>query len=408
MKKLFVAILALGALASCQKENLPSYADTENKTIEISILNLVGESRAVAGGETTQGSEKLCAEFGELNILFVKADGTIAHEDVLVADNEGMTDDTHTGINGEYVKDSNYSNGTRRWHNVPAEIKKIAVVRYIKGKDFEGAENLVGLDLEDDVLTLASDMEENVARPIETMVLCGYADLKDTGATHIVGESLFHVWKAEVNVKPAFARFEVRTIECTDLGALNADDNDATYDLDELVLKSLTWNYLPTNGSVVEYTAPDFGATLYGDYDPEVEHGADYEYKYDGNTCTAQTRSAVYNPASGCAWSWNVLPGEFQDLTLDIDGYAYDYKVSYEDDESDRNFPLFVSGLGTGRDTEGNVTGEDNEFVAGNIYHIDLKFKQDNIKAKDGICVEVVVTVNAWNVVERYPIYGNN
>ena len=399
MKKLFVAVLALGALASCEKENTP-VEEAKNKTIEINVLNLVEESRAVAGGDTAKGTEKLCAEFGELNILFVEADGTIAHEDTLVADNENnMTDDTHTSIDGEYVKDKAYdNNGTRRWHNVPASIKKIAVVRY-EATDFP--QGCVGLDLEDNVLALASNMEANVARPIETMVLCGVGTLSDTGATHMVGESMFHVWKAEVNVAPAFARFEVRSIKCTDLGALNADGDDATYDLDELKLKSLTWNYKAAAGNV-EYAAPDFGATLYGVYAP----AADYTYKYDQNTCTAAERSAEYNPKG--AWSWNVLPGEFQDLTVDIDGYAYDYQVSYEADQSDRNFPLYVSGLATSRDDDGNVTGEDNQFVAGNIYHIDLIFKQENIKSQDGICVDVVVTVNAWKVVERYPIYDNN
>ena len=80
MKKLFVAVLALGALASCQKENTPSQVESESKTIEISVLNLVDESRAVVGGDTAQGTKKLCAEFGELKILFVEADGTILAE----------------------------------------------------------------------------------------------------------------------------------------------------------------------------------------------------------------------------------------------------------------------------------------------------------------------------------------
>ena len=399
MKKLFVAVLALCALASCQKENTPSQVESESKTIEISVLNLVDESRAVVGGDTAQGTEKLCAEFGELKILFVEADGKIVHEDTLVADNENMTDDSHDAITGEYVKDETYKNdGTRRWHNVPASIKKIAVVRY-EATDFP--EGCVGKDLENDVLALASNMEKNVNRPIETMVLCGYSTLKDTGATHMVGESLFHVWKAEVNVAPAFARFEVRPIKCTDLGALNADGDNATYDLDELKLKSLTWNYTDATGNV-EYAAPDFSAILYGVYTP----AAGYTYKYDQNTCPeGSERSAEYKPTNG-AWSWNVLPGEFKGLTVDIDAYAYDYQVSYEADQSDRSFPLVVTGLES-RDTEGNVTGEDNKFEAGNIYHIDLIFKQDNIKSKDGICVDVVVTVNPWKVVERYPIYGN-
>lgn len=396
MKKLFVAVLAIAALAACNKEEAPVYQDNEAKTIEISILNLVQETKALAGGDTAQGTPKNCAEFGELKVLFATSDGAIKFEDTLAAA-DGTTDDTHKGDSfTEYVKDEAYNNdGIRRWHNVPAEIKRIAVVRY---EDTDFADGLVGKDLEDDILALAQDLEENIARPIETMVLYGDGELSDTGETHMVGESLFHVWKAEVNVAPAFARFEVRKIQCEELGALNNLGDPAQYDFDELVLKSLTWNYKPEGGAVETYEAPDFGATLFGVYDP----ADDFDYKYDPNTCTEDTRSNEYLPTNG-AWSWNVLPGEFQDLTLDIDAYAYNYRVSYEADGSDRNFPLYVADLAT--DSAG--TSVDNKFVAGNIYHINLIFKQENIKTADGICVEVVVTVNPWNVVERFPVYQN-
>lgn len=393
MKKLFVAILALGALASCQKDETP-VQEAQNKTIEINVLNLVEESRAVVGGETAQGTEKLCAEFGQLKVLFVEASGKIAFEDALQANNDNMTNDTHNALNGEYVKDENYNNGKRRWHNVPATIKKIAVVRY-EATDFPNG--VVGKDLEDDVLALATNMEANVARPIETMVLCGVGTLSDTGETHMVGDALYHVWQANVNVAPAFARFEVRHIQCLELGDLNNNGDNTTYDFDELKLNSLTWNYKNSDGTNVEYAAPaNFGATLYGSYVPD----ADYTYPYDKNTCTATTRSNEYTPNG--AWSWNVLPGEFQDLTIDIDAYAYNYRVSYVDDQSDRKFPLYVSDLSQ----SANGEADGNAFTAGNIYHIDLKFKQENIKSKDGICVDVVVTVNPWKVVERFPVYG--
>lgn len=393
MKKFFVAALALVAFAACEKENVPT-EEAQNKTIEINVLNLVEESRAVVGGETAQGTEKLCAEFGQLKVLFVEASGKIAFEDALQANNDNMTNDTHNALNGEYVKDENYDNGKRRWHNVPATIKKIAVVRY-EATDFPNG--VVGKDLEDDVLALAKNMEENVYRPIETMVLCGYDTLVDTGETHMVGDALYHVWQANVNVAPAFARFEVRHIQCLELGDLNNNGDNTTYDFDELVLNSLTWNYENSDGTKVEYTAPaDFGATLYGSYVP----AADYTYPYDKNTCTSATRSNEYTPNE--AWSWNVLPGEFVDLTIDIDAYAYNYRVSYETDESDRKFPLYVSGLSQ----SANGEADGNAFTAGNIYHIDLIFKQENIKSKDGICVDVVVTVNPWGVVERFPVYG--
>lgn len=391
MKKLFVAVLALAALAACNKEEAPSFNDNEAKSIEISVLNLVQETKAV-GGDTAQGTKKNCAEFGELKVLFATSDGAIKFEDTLAA-TDGTTDDTHKGDSfTEYVKDEAYADGVRRWHNVPAEIKRIAVVRY---EETDFPDGLEDKDLEDDILALAQDLEENIDRPIETMVLYGDGELSDTGETHMVGESLFHVWKAEVTVAPAFARFEVRKIQCLELGNQNDLADPTKYDFDELKLKSLKWNYKPESGVVENHEAPaTFGATLYGSYTP----AADFVYKYDKNTCTG-TRSNEYTPANG-AWSWNVLPGEFQDLTLDIDAYAYNYQVSYKEDQSDRNFPLYVADLATD-------SAVDNKFKAGNIYHINLIFKQENIKTADGICVEVVVTVNPWNVVERFPVYQN-
>ena len=67
-----------------------------------------------------------------------------------------------------------------------------------------------------------------------------------------------------------------------------------------------------------------------------------------------------------------------------------------------RNLPLTVSGLAT---TAGATTADGNSFEAGNIYTIDLEFTQENIKAQDGICVEVKVEVIPWVIEKRYPIY---
>ena len=107
----------------------------------------------------------------------------------------------------------------------------------------------------------------------------------------------------------------------------------------------------------------------------------------------AEGRSNSYAPVNG-AWSWNVLPCTFTGLQVDIDAYAYDYVLA------SRNLPLTVTGLTTKSGDDGN------EFKAGHIYTIDLTFVQENIKAQDGICVEVVVTVQPWVVEVRYPIYG--
>lgn len=377
MKKLFVAILALGALASCQKEDVPSYADAETKTIQISILNET-YTRA-QGGDTEKGTAEACASNDELVVLFAKADGTILFHDKLTS--AGTTDNTHKGEGDAYVKDE--ATGKYLWHKVPADVKQIAVVRFEEYDNItitNGTTNISALK------ALAEDEAKNLDRGVNDIVLYGVATLYDTNQTHRVGDAFYHVWQADVTVAPALARFEIHSISCTDLGTLNALGDPQKYDLDELLLKSLTWT-----GATEAHTAPDFGdVRLYGAYNPATA-------AKDPNTQPdAALRSNSYAPAKG-AWSWNVLPCTFTGLKVDIDAYAYDYVLA------SRNLPLTVTGLTT---TSGSTEADGNEFKAGYIYTIDLIFVQDNIKAQDGICVEVKVTVKPWVVEVRYPIYG--
>ena len=117
------------------------------------------------------------------------------------------------------------------WHNVPAEVKKIAVVR-VQGDEAKSFTTLA------EYLALAKNQDVNIARGLDTIVLYGEDDLYDT---HAVGDAFFHIWQADVTVSPAFARFEINKIECSDLGKLNDDEDVNTYDLDELLLNSLTF-----------------------------------------------------------------------------------------------------------------------------------------------------------------------
>ena len=381
MKRMFIAAMAIAALVSCSKEEEVSYADSMSKTIQISILNETEGTRAV-GGDTAKGTTTTATN-DELKVLFAKADGTITFEDYLTS--AGSTDDTHKGEVGAageeelYVKDE--STSKYMWHNVPADVKQIAVVRYEAG-DITITPGTTNLSA---VLALAESESKNLARETEDIVLYGVNTLFDTGATHRVGATFFHVWQANVEVAPKVARFEVHSIKCTDLGKLNDDEDPDTYDIDELLLKSLTWT-----GAEAEHSAPGFGEQrLYGLNDTD-------NAGFDANTCPEGTaRSNEYKPANG-AWSWNVAPCTFTGMKLDMDAYAYNYAIA------SRNLPLTVTNLATD-EAKANV---DNSFEAGKIYTIDLEFAQSDIKTQDGICVNVVVTVKPWVIEKRYPVYG--
>ena len=388
---------------------MPSYADTESKTIQISILNEDYDTRA-EGGITAEGeNNEACAYADQLLVLFADNGGNIKHKDLLTS--LGTEDDSHGTITNikehTYVKDKDTNK--YMWHNVPAEVKKIAVVR-VQGTEADSFTTL------GEYLTLAQNQGVNIARGLDTIVLYGEDDLYDTGKTHAVGDAFFHVWQADVTVAPAFARFEINNIECSDLGLLNDDGDEATYDLDELLLKSLKWLYTPTGAAQEEHSAPGFGAQrLYGAWNPTADELAaakgNSEASYDENTQTDDAlRLNYYQPAKQTwtndddtteqrngVWSWNVLPGAFNKLVLDIDAFAYAYRVPKV------NLPLTVTGLTT---TAGSTEANGNTFEAGHIYTIDLTFNQENIKDEDGICVVVTVEIQNWVVEKRYPIYS--
>lgn len=382
MKKLFVAILALGALASCQKENLPT-ENAQSKTIEISIVNET--STRAQGGDTEKGAPNACAQNSELTVLFAKADGTILHYDSLTS--EGTTNDLHTGTGTSYVKDN--TTGKYIWHMVDKDVKQIAVVRFKKG-DAEGNEGDItitkGTTNISEILALAENEALNLNRPINEIVLYGVGTLTDTNKTHRVGTVLYHVWSTTVEVAPKLARFEIHSIKCTDLGDKNRDTDLASYGLDELLINSLTWT-----GATEAHTAVGFPHTIYGSYNnPSAAN----------NTQTdADQRSKEYKPKKG-AWSWNVLPCTFTGLTLDMTAATYDYVIN----DGNYEFPLTVTGLNK-VDAEGN-TVIDNEFDAGKIYVIDLIFEESNISAQDAICVDVTVEVVDWVIENRTPIYS--
>ena len=373
MKKLFVAVMALAAFAACQKD-VVLVNDNETKTITLTISNQSEDSRGL-GGDTNKGATGACAEASDLVVLFAKADGTILFNDKLTS--TGTTDDTHKGEGTSYIKDE--KTGSYMWHMVPADVKQIAVVRF-EANDITIENGTTNISA---IAALAKDEAKNLNRELEDIVLYGVGKLADTGKTHRVGNTLYHVWNTEVTVEPALARFEIHKIQCTNLGDANKDTDLATYGLDELVMTSLSWK-----GATEIHTAVGFPHTLYGSYNNATA---------TNNTQPDGARSNSYAPTKG-AWSWNVLPCTFGGLTLDMTAATYDYQIT----GNNYSFPLNVVGLSKKVD---GVDTVDNAFEAGNIYVINLIFNEQNISAQDAICVDVTVEIKPWTVVDRTPIY---
>ena len=86
MKKLFVAVLALAALAACNKDNefVPEIS-LDSKSVTVCIENSAA-TRAGEAGVTVPGKNEACAEAQDMNILFADASGKILKVLPLVAD----------------------------------------------------------------------------------------------------------------------------------------------------------------------------------------------------------------------------------------------------------------------------------------------------------------------------------
>ena len=402
MKKLFICALALASVVACSKDDAQGPAlDSQNKSIAITITNSGNATRGI----TDKGVHgDAVAEADDMQILFADASDVILKV-LPLAGGDGVHATDPADNLGSYTagasKTEEDGTTTYVWHNVPAAVTKVAIVRDIMG-DVEIEPGTTTLaDVED----AADDEAANIDRELNQIFLFGKDDqLTSNGDCVVVDGIEYKYYLGEVRIAPLFTRFEINSIQCTDLGDDNADDNINTFGFDELYLKSLVWN---TTTSTTSYTIPlAEGATtlgtLWGSYNPATASG------YDTNTNTVADTRYNYVTADMKApketdkvWSWNIMPATFKDMKLVFGGAAYDYALA------DNEVELNVTGLAA---TEGATTSDaaSIEWKAENIYRIDLKFVENNLGGKSGLCVQVNVEIATWTVNTVHPVFGTS
>ena len=381
MKKLFVAVLALAALAACNKEEAPVYQDSVKKSIAITIANGVADTKAVAeetpeavGGEATIVSyenNQAAASTDELVVLFANRAGVVV-EAYSFADAEVTTTaDPNADVKGVY---------TYTFHAVHESVEQVAVVRYAAKTTPEAFEN-TNLSV---YAEAAAVEDRNV--DLNDLELYASADLEDSGKTCDVQatEHVFETYKlytAALTVTPALARVEIVGVNCTDLG--------------QRTLKAVS------------------DATIVGGYDElaltDVVFGAEKVYNYDfleadvlkgvyaGERNTTAREAVVYDlKDTQEAIAWNIAPQAAptaeKPMVFTMEASAYDYTV------------LNTTKTLTIESFEG-VTN----FDRSKIYRLDLEFVEDNLDAtNEAICVKVDVTIANWVVVELEPNFKTN
>lgn len=371
MKKLFVAVLAIAGLVACNNEPETVVVESWNKSVAITIANANDDTRAAAGTTTpaTANTQAAVANATDLKILFAAGD-VILKEMPLVGE-EG----THAeGNNGEYMygKKPEGINGNYFFHNVPASVTKVAIVRYETG-DITIVPGTTKLA---EVLALAESTAVNETREIDDVCLYGDATLGAKGADCVEIDGVkYYVYPASVTVESKLARLEINNIECYDLGDDNDDDKLETVGIDTLALKTLTWG--------ADKSIDLNGVVLKGSYDGENIDGAvDADFT---------DRAHDIKPL---VWSWNFAPEAYTNIVLSMHAEAFDYQLPNEE------LTLTVTDLqynGKSVKSEG--------YKANNIYQLDLRFSEDNIGGQEGVCVDVTVTIVDWTVNVVTPIF---
>lgn len=400
MKKLFVSLMAVAALVSCNNENEDVILTSSKKSVSITIENAVS-TRAVAAAEATDveavggegklltaGENVVSAEYDELVFLFANKNGEI----VEIRDGEASE------ITSEVTTTDNVTSEvhTLTFHRVTEAATQIAVVRY---GDMTPV-NKVGDNLSK-IQEEAADETKNKEVELDMITLYGASDLSTDGAVCTVDGVNYNLYTAKVNIAPLFARVEITYVECTDLGEATygmatqtIDPTKAPKGYDEVTLKSITFG-----ANNIYYYNFAANTVLYGKYTGNINDetkGVRADY--------ATTRKYAFEDAKkeGTQYlAWNIAqqPAFSNDtpLTLNVATHAYDFT------NADKTTTLTVVGL-TGNDKKPVTT-----FQAGNIYRLDLDFQEKNLdNYNDGICVEVEVTVAKWvvNIVE--PTFKTN
>lgn len=383
MKKLFVAVLAIAALAACQKDEV-RLIETNKKAISITIANAVDATRAVEAGEafeTAKGSEgqiqnkapkAAAATTDQLYVLFANSGNSILEVHKF---NEAVGEpvsDAAADVEGVY---------TYTFHNVSESVTQVAVVRPAVGVTPATGEKL------DDYQEAARAVDAMEQIDLDKIALYGYAELNYVGECSVPSEKhdenyVYDLYAAKVRVAPTIARVEVFGFDCTDLGETTgaiAEGQNLTGGFDSLNLEKIEWGGVVEENPVYYYTF-EAGQTLEGVY---AGGGVDEAGKFLTQTPVAWTAG------DGKAIAWNIDPkaavptkgGNMMVVTMHADRHDNPIPVTNNTETLSIGFT--------------NVTA----FEAGKIYTLDVEFLEENLDtSNESICVEVEVTIDNWEI----------
>lgn len=396
MKKLFVAVLAIAALAACNKDNDMEFLQSNKKAVEISIANYVEDTRVIDAPaatevdnlakvgtiETLAEDNFAAAEAGQLVVLFANNANNVEQAFAL----EGLT-----ATEGKY-----------RFHDINESVTQVAIVRDATVAGSTGAwtytydvnaDNYVGKNLSTYRANALVEYAENFG--VEGMDLFAVSKIETDGTKctmtdeHANTTYEYTLFTATVEVKPMLARVEITNFQCTDLGETTlaaVSDPTVTGGYDHLTLGTLTFGGNKTynfNNYVLKgaYCKADETPLNYFD---QIFNGTENNGKAIAWNISVNTPYPAVKTVDG-----KEVAGD-NALQVKMEAYAHDYKV-----------------VNTSKTLSVGFKGAD-KFEAGKIYRIAIPFKESNLDASnEAICVEVEVIIANWVVVPVTPVFGN-
>lgn len=378
MKKLLLSLAALAMIAvGCEKNEGPNVIESNKKSVDITIVNGVQATKAVAevtptpvggaGAIQDREDKQAAASTTELKVLFANAAGNVV-EAYSFAEAKAVENE-----DGKW----NY-----RFHGVHESVTQVAVVR-------NNAEEFVGTNLS---VYAEAAAEEVIVADLSALNLYGSSDIDWDGKTtctvtdakHNI-EYTYNLYTAQVDVVPTLARVEITGITCTDLGETTfkaSTDPTVTGGFDELALQKIAFG--ADEAYDYTFTANDI---LKGVYKDETE----------ADRTTKKRNLVSYNPGENKVIAWNIAPSvaypsDNVPMTLYVKASAYDYDVNTADKT------LTINGL------KGAA-----QFERSKIYRFAINFKESNLdESNEAICVDVTVKIADWVIVEVNPEFATN
>ena len=385
--------VAATTLAACNKEDITPVVEQGNKSVTLNIANLMQTK-----GTGTEVAEGTAVKLNSVQVFFADAAGTLYTPKTVDAKANAVT----------YFEEAAAAAGTYQFHFLPKAVSKVIVLGNMPQQT---ATNQDALLTAVQALTVGAEQDPEDLRLFgidETLVAAGNHAEADQGAIQHPNPFV----KAEVNLVPTVARFEVTGFEYAQV-AVAAGQTAPARNYTEMVVNSLSvrnWYTTATAtfaGAVTPATLDSFATTalnkdnIYATYFTKVPTT---EWYYDATAYTlkasnnyVQTVATVTGEAAVSdkkCFDYHVFPGAVPQFLIELTGK----------EDNGLTAPLFLmtSALKVGNKVlaaEVAETEADSKVAieAGKVYRMAMRFDDNNLQAPEK-CVEVAITVDDWNV----------